>query len=116
MLCPESHCLLVRYHVGKSLGFYIDRSPSTGGIWLDDGEWQALKKKGIHASLHMIFNSSYQKKVRVEEAQKSLSEIFFKDLTIEDREQLETFNTWLLKQPTRRRISAWLQEQIEHNE
>src|SRR5258708_476799 len=41
LLCPESGCLLVRFHVGHGLKFQIDRSPKTGGVWLDAGEWDA---------------------------------------------------------------------------
>src|SRR5262245_58234568 len=60
LLCPESGCLLVRYQVGHGFRFHLDRSPRTGGIWLDAGEWEALKSKGLHDELHFIFSSSYQ--------------------------------------------------------
>ena len=43
LVCPESGRLLLRYRVGHGLQFHIDRSPTTGGVWLDKGEWEALK-------------------------------------------------------------------------
>ena len=48
LICPESGRLLLRYRVGHGLQFHIDRSPATGGVWLDKGEWEALKSKGLH--------------------------------------------------------------------
>src|SRR5262249_27471107 len=39
LICPESGRLLLRYRVGHGLNFHIDRSPATGGVWLDKGEW-----------------------------------------------------------------------------
>src|SRR5271157_1471890 len=67
LVCPESGCLLLRYRVGHGLPFHIDRSPATGGVWLDKGEWEALKSKGLHASLHLIFTSAYQRQIRTTE-------------------------------------------------
>src|ERR1700722_5261248 len=51
-LCPESGRVLIRYRVGHGLPFHVDRSPETGGIWLDRGEWEALKSKGLHTELN----------------------------------------------------------------
>ena len=112
LLCPESHCLLVRYRVGEGLSFYVDRSPSTGGIWLDPGEWEALKKHGLHASLHMIFSSSYQRKVSIQEAEDSMNARFFSEMSRMDADRLKSFAEWLVDQPNKRRIVAWLHEHI----
>src|SRR5215470_11034366 len=35
LICPESGRLLLRYRVGHGLPFHIERSPATGGVWLD---------------------------------------------------------------------------------
>src|SRR5436190_1191141 len=64
LLCPESGCMLIRYRVGHGLHFQIDRSPLTGGVWLDKGEWDALKSKKLHGQLHLIFTAQYQAKIR----------------------------------------------------
>lgn len=108
LLCPESHCILLRYHVSGDLECYVDRSPATGGIWLDAGEWEALKDRGMHASLHMIFSSRYQRKVMIEKSEKTLDEQFFNDLSPSDRECVTDMLQWLKDHPMRRRILAWL--------
>lgn len=112
LLCPESHCLLVRYRVGEGLSFFVDRSPSTGGIWLDPGEWEALKKRGLHATLHMIFSSSYQRRVSVREAENSINARLFNELSRMDADTLQSFAQWLSTQPNKRRIVAWLHEHL----
>jgi len=75
LICPESGRLLLRYRVGHGLPFHVDRSPATGGVWLDKGEWEALKNKGLHISLHLIFTAAYQRQVRSTEYDQSLRNI-----------------------------------------
>lgn len=115
MLCPESNCLLVRYKVG-GLGIFIDRSPISGGIWLDAGEWSLLKENNIHASLHQIFTSSYQKRVLKEEAREALLHKFYTDVGEDVAEELTNLAEWLKEHPKRRRIIAWLHEQLALDE
>ena len=115
VLCPESHCLLVRYKVG-GLGIYIDRSPISGGIWLDAGEWNMLKEQHLHATLHEIFTTSYQKKVYREEAHEALMHKFYSDLGEEVAEDLLHLADWLKLHPKRRRIIAWLHQQLALDE
>lgn len=62
-ICPESGMLMTRYRVGHGLPFRIDRSV-TGGIWLDAGEWEALKEGGLHRNLHLVFTAPWQKAIR----------------------------------------------------
>ena len=115
LICPESNCLLVRYKVG-GIGIYIDRSPISGGIWLDPGEWSLLKENNIHASLHEIFTSSYQKRILKEEAHDALMHKFYTDLGEEVAEDLVHLAEWLKLHPKRRRIIAWLHEQLALDE
>lgn len=62
-ICPESGMLMTRYRVGHGLPFRIDRSV-TGGVWLDAGEWEALKAGGLHRNLHLVFTAPWQKAIR----------------------------------------------------
>ena len=61
LICPESGRLLLRYRVGHGLPFHLDRSPVTGGVWLDKGEWEALRSRHLHTTLHQIFTAPYQR-------------------------------------------------------
>lgn len=58
-ICPESGTIMTRYKVGHGFTFTIDRS-ITGGIWLDAGEWDALRQRNFHDELNLVFTQSWQ--------------------------------------------------------
>jgi Zn-finger nucleic acid-binding protein len=108
LLCPESGCMLIRYRVGHGLHFQIDRSPLTGGVWLDKGEWDALKSKKLHGELHLIFTAQYQAKIRSDEIDKNLEEVFRARIGPEDFEKAREFREWLVSHPRHRDILCYL--------
>jgi len=66
-LCPESQTFMTRYRVGHGLDFRVERSV-TGGVWLDGGEWEALRQGNLHRSLHLVFTAPWQQAVRDEKS------------------------------------------------
>lgn len=66
-LCPESGTIMTKYKVGHGFRFTIDRS-LTGGIWLDAGEWEALRSRKFHDEIHFIFTDPWQRHVRRDES------------------------------------------------
>lgn len=66
-ICPESGQIMQRFKVGHGFSFFLDRSPS-GSIWLDKGEWEALRARQFHDELHLIFTAPWQRKVRDEQS------------------------------------------------
>lgn len=113
LLCPESGCLLVRYRVGHGLKFHLDRSPRTGGVWLDGGEWEALKSKGLHDELHFIFSSSYQHRLARERRETQLSRQFVSRIGEQDFQRVADFATWFREHPRQRDIMAYLLDAAE---
>jgi Zn-finger nucleic acid-binding protein len=114
MICPESGRLLIRYRVGHGLPFHLDRSPATGGVWLDRGEWEALKTKGLHVQLHLIFTSSYQREIRSTEYMERLQEDFRGRIGSADFPKVAEFAGWLVNHPKRRDICCFLVDCVEH--
>lgn len=108
LVCPESGCFLARYRVGGGLRFQVDRSPVTGGIWLDRGEWEALKSKGLHEELHLVFSASYQRKRRTQDLRTTLYETFRQRLGDEDFQKVMELREWLSGHPRQREIIACL--------
>jgi Zn-finger nucleic acid-binding protein len=114
LLCPESGCLLIRYRVGHGLKFHIEHSPQTGGVWLDAGEWEALKSKGLHDELHLIFSASYQHKIQTEAFDEQLHDRFKARIGEKDFRRAVDFSQWLRQHPRKRDIMAFLRdEQLE---
>ena len=72
-ICPETGTLMTRYKVGHGFTFTIDRS-ITGGIWLDGGEWEALRERNFHDEINLVFTAPWQKHVRDEQAQATYEE------------------------------------------
>jgi len=108
LICPESGNLLIRYKVGHGLHFHIDVSPKTGGIWLDRGEWEALKSKGLHIELNHIFTTSYQQRIRTQEREEALENLFRKQIGDEDYSKVVGIKQWLARHPKRRHIRCYL--------
>jgi Zn-finger nucleic acid-binding protein len=114
LICPESGRLLIRYPVGHGLAFHIDHSPATGGVWLDKGEWEALKTKGLHGSLNLIFTAAYQRQVRSTEYVQELTNTFRDRIGAADFAKVEEFGAWLAQHPKRRDIYCYLLDNLEH--
>ena len=108
LICPESGRLLIRYRVGHGLGFHVDRSPATGGVWLDRGEWDALKSHGLHRELHLVFTASYQRRIRSASYNDRLEQTFAARIGAPDLERVLQFKDWLLAHPRRRDIWCYL--------
>lgn len=110
LFCPESGALLARYRVGHGLQFQIDRSPMTGGIWLDHGEWQALKSKGLHHELHRIFTAPYQRAIRNASYQDRLRESFQQRIGADSFAKVQAFRDWMAAHPHAADIRAFMLE------
>jgi len=63
-LCPHSGKILIRARVDAPQPFYIERSPETGGFWLDRGEWTILKQLGLHNQLDRLFSADWKAQLR----------------------------------------------------
>ena len=113
LVCPESGRLLLRYRVGHGLQFHLDRSPATGGVWLDKGEWEALKSKGLHVALHLIFSAAYQRQLRTSEYVQRLTETFRDRIGAADFSRVAEFAAWLVGHPKRRDICCYLLDSLE---
>jgi Zn-finger nucleic acid-binding protein len=113
LICPESGRLLLRYRVGHGMPFHLDRSPATGGVWLDKGEWEALKSRGLHVTLHLIFTAAYQRQVRSSEYVQRLTEAFRDRIGAADFAKVAEFGAWLARHPNGRDVCCYLLDHLE---
>ena len=104
---------MTRYQVGHGLKFQVDHSPATGGVWLDKGEWEALKSKGLHNELNFIFTASYQRDIRTAEYQEALEKAFQERIGSADFQKIAELKTWIAAHPKRRDICCYLIHEIE---
>ena len=82
-------------------------------MWLDAGEWEALKLHGLHTELHLICTDGYQNERRAEEYRKSLETTFRQRLGDDDFAMVSEFKQWLESHPRREEIVCYLTAQFE---
>lgn len=109
LICPESGTLMSRIKVGHGFTFSIDRSV-TGGIWLDGGEWEALKQRNFHDEIHLIFTAPWQKRVRTSHAQATYEDTLKSSLGADLLNRLTLLRDELLEHPHRNLALAYLEE------
>ena len=63
-LCPSCSRYLARAKVMVKNPFYVERCPSCGGIWCDEGEWEVLEALGLHDKVEQLFSGQWQAEVR----------------------------------------------------
>ena len=69
-ICPETGTLMSRFKVGHGFDFTIDRS-ITGNIWLDAGEWEALREQNFHDEIHLVFTAPWRSEVQEMESEEN---------------------------------------------
>jgi Zn-finger nucleic acid-binding protein len=108
-LCPESGTLMSRFKVGHGFTFSVDRS-ITGGIWLDGGEWEALRQRNFHDEIHLIFTAPWQRQIRDQQAQASYEDRLQYALGADLVARLESLRAELAGHPHRNLALAYLNE------
>jgi hypothetical protein len=109
LVCPESGTLMSRFKIGHGFGFSIDRS-ITGGVWLDGGEWEALRQRNFHDEIHLVFTAPWQKNVRSAQAQATYEETLRSSLGPELLDRLTALRSELMEHPHRNLALAYLGE------
>ena len=107
-LCPETGTLMLRFKVGYGFPFSIDRS-ITGGIWLDSGEWEALRARHFHDELHLVFTAPWQAAIRNEAARKGERDLLETRFGADLMTQIDTLKARLADHPHRNAALAYLQ-------
>ncbi|MBI5209182.1 MAG: zf-TFIIB domain-containing protein [Elusimicrobia bacterium] len=107
-LCPECGRLLIKYRVSKDIPFTVDRCGNCAGVWLDCGEWAALKGRDLHDDLDYIFTSVWQAGLRKEISAGSVDAGLAKALGAADYARAKKVRDWLSEHPERSRLLAFL--------
>lgn len=106
-ICPVSGTLMVRCRVGHGFDFHLERS-TTGGIWLDGGEWERLRARNFHDELHLMFAAPWQRKVRQDEQSSGIEMRLRERLGDEVHNRLIELRSHLRDHPARSEALAFL--------
>lgn len=106
-LCPETDTIMTRYKVGHDFRFTIDRS-ITGGVWLDAGEWEALRARSFHDEIHFVFTDPWQRNILRNEAAASARKRLEERVGAKLLGRVDALKDELAQSPHREELIAYL--------
>jgi Zn-finger nucleic acid-binding protein len=107
-LCPECGHILTRCRVGHGVGFALDACRTCGGVWLDAGEWEALRARNLHDDIHRIPSAAWQREVRAAERDEERERLLLERFGPADLAELRRVKAWLDAHPSRAEMLAFL--------
>jgi Zn-finger nucleic acid-binding protein len=110
--CPACTKFMRYYPVGHGVPFGIDKCGTCGGVWLNDGEWQALAARGFHRRLHAISSDAWQAEVSAEHRAQTDRHRVVRHLGETDVAELDRLIHWLDAHPHRTLAIAYLQRHL----
>lgn len=108
--CPECRFRMVKYLVGRGLGFTIDHCHGCKGIWLDGNEWEVLKKRNLHDDLNLMFTSFWQNEAQRLERKKKMEQIYIDRFGADDYAEIKRIRYWLDAKVNREELLAYLMD------
>ena len=108
LCCPQCQRIMVKFKVASDASHSIDFCLSCSLVWLDSGEWEYLKSKGLHTRIRSISTDSWQRKIREQIGARMRIENFKQSIGEEAFPVTEKFRLWLAEQPNRAEILRYL--------
>jgi Zn-finger nucleic acid-binding protein len=106
--CPKCSRLMTKYQMDANAHNKLDLCAACDEAWLDKGEWQLLKELDLQGMLPKIFTDAWQRNIRKQKQEVSLSERYEKLLGADAFSQAHTFRQWMYRQPQRDTIKQFL--------
>jgi Zn-finger nucleic acid-binding protein len=106
--CPECGHFMTHAKVGHGVSFHIDRCIACGGVWLNSGEWEALRAKGLHTKVHFVTSPAWQAANAREHLAAVHEHVIRQRLGDEDFEQVRRIRKWIESHPHRAELYAYL--------
>ncbi|TWO70934.1 hypothetical protein FN976_12845 [Caenimonas sedimenti] len=106
--CPSCARLMQRVRVGATPDFRLDRCAACALLWLDRGEWDALRSAGLATSLEEILSERWQRDLQAQEVRTRRIAQLREKHGAECMEELARMREWLDTQPHRDELLALL--------
>jgi len=107
MVCPKSGGLMTKYRIASDTDHRLDLSSSIGAVWLDQGEWELLKEKGLIDSVNTIFTDHWQSEIRSQESADILSAMYQKKFG-QHYDQIKSFRALINQMESKSEVIAYL--------
>ena len=106
--CPSCARLMQRVRVGGTPDFRLDRCAACALLWLDRGEWEALRANGLAPIVEEILSERWQRDLQANET-RARREVQLREKHGADcMDELARVRDWLQTQPHRDELLALL--------
>jgi Zn-finger nucleic acid-binding protein len=113
LVSPRSGRLMRKFEVGRGLRFRIDFDATSGGFWLDGGEYQALRARNLHDELNLIASDEWQRALRAQRSREAARARLESTVGPADRRRLDEAIDWLAGHAHRDLLLAELLERLQ---
>lgn len=107
--CPEDGQLLTRRSAVALEALVVERCSRCGGFWLDAGEFEALRDRGIEKQLHLIFSDVWQRRLRERRSREAAAERLNELLGADDAAEARRVQAWIKAHPQGEALLAFIQ-------
>jgi len=108
LLCPVTGTIMRKLRISTSTSHRLDYSASVGGVWLDKGEWELLKEKGLAGSLNAVLTAHWQRNIRMNNIKDNFSEIYRDKFGQNSYNKIKELREWLYSQPNKADLRAYI--------
>lgn len=108
MLCPVTGQIMLKYRISNKSSHRLDLSPAISAIWLDNNEWELIKKEGLSRQLNKIFTEPWQRKVKSDQTKETLEAMYYEEFGVTDYAKLKEIRTWLDGRDKKQNMLAYL--------
>jgi len=108
LLCPVTGTIMRKLRLSSTSEHKIDYSTNVGGVWLDKGEWELLKSKGLAGSLNAVLTAHWQRNIRMNTTKDNFSEIYKDKFGDNSYNKIKELREWLVNQPNKADLRAYL--------
>lgn len=107
LLCPKTGGLMTKYKISADSDHRLDFSPRINAVWLDAGEWELIKQRGLAGRLNQVFTDHWQKELVSQESAEILAGLYHKRFG-EHYPAIKEFRAVLDAMPERHEVLAYL--------
>lgn len=106
--CPACARLMQRLPVHQALDFRVDRCGPCQNLWLDRGEWAALRQLGVALQLDTLLSDGGQRRLQAERLMATRMQTLRQRHGDERIDEVLRFRHWLAAQPQAEELLALL--------
>lgn len=108
LICPSSGAIMRKFRVSSTNEHRIDYSARVGGVWLDQGEWELLKREGLAGCLNSMLTNHWQASIKQVNEAENFSDIYTAKFGVNDYQKAKVFREWLENHELKADLRAYI--------